>query len=82
MLGSVGLFAGFATTILLVVFTNASQIVHLAADVYQIDHLPLKLELVDILLVCMTTFVISAVSTLIPSRRAGRLLPIEILRYE
>lgn len=82
LLGSVGLIAGFVTTALLVAFANGSQLVHLAADVYQIDHLPLKLELPDILLVCVTTFAISTVSTLLPSRRAGRLLPIEILRYE
>jgi lipoprotein-releasing system permease protein len=82
LLGSVGLAAGLVATVLLVAFANGSQLVHLAADVYQIDYLPLKLELPDILLVCATTFVISTVSTFLPSRRAGRLLPIEILRYE
>jgi lipoprotein-releasing system permease protein len=82
LLGSLGLIAGFATTAVLVAFANGSELVHLAADVYQIDYLPLKLELADILLVAATTFTISTLSTLLPSRRAGRLLPIEILRYE
>ncbi len=73
---------GLIATLLLVAVANSTHLVHLAADVYQIDYLPLSLQFPDVLLVCATTLAISMISTIVPSRKAGKLLPAEILRYE
>jgi len=82
ILGSAGLGGGLIATFFLVTIANSTHLVHLAADVYQIDYLPLSLQYLDVLLVCVTTLAISIISTIVPSRRAGNLLPIEILRNE
>ncbi len=82
ILGGVGLGIGLIATLLLVAVANSTHLVHLAADVYQIDYLPLSLQFPDVLLVCATTLAISMISTIVPSRKAGKLLPAEILRYE
>jgi len=82
ILGSAGLGGGLIATFFLVTIANSTHLVHLAADVYQIDYLPLSLQYLDVLLVCVTTLAISIISTIAPSRRAGNLLPIEILRNE
>jgi|GEM_PF-2629213 len=82
ILGFSGLIMGIGTALILIALTNEFHLVRLAADVYQVDNLPLRLEIVDIVLVTLAVFVISVCATVAPARRAGRLLPIQILRYE
>ncbi len=82
VVGIVGLGSGLILAAALVVFANTTHLVDLAADVYQIDYLPLRLELMDVALVSLSAILVAVGSTVAPARRAGRLLPIEILRYE
>ena len=82
ILGLSGLVVGIGTALILIAVTNTFHLVHLAADVYQVDNLPLRLEVFDIALVSFVVLVISVCATVAPARRAGRLLPIQILRYE
>ena len=54
----------------------------LPGDVYYISHLPVKIQLQDILVVSLSAVMISFVATLYPSWQAARLNPSEALRYE
>jgi lipoprotein-releasing system permease protein len=82
LIGVVGTVAGSAFGLLLIWVQNTYQIIRFAGDVYQISYLPMKLTWSDFALIVGATLVISLLATLSPARRAGRLDPVEVLRYE
>ncbi|MBI1821906.1 MAG: lipoprotein-releasing ABC transporter permease subunit [Nitrospirae bacterium] len=54
----------------------------LPSDVYYISHIPVKVKGMDVLLVSLSAILISFGATLYPSLQAGKLKPVEALRYE
>jgi lipoprotein-releasing system permease protein len=54
----------------------------LPADVYYISSLPSQLQSQDVIVIAITAFVLSILSTLYPSWRAAQIKPAEALRYE
>ncbi|MCU0611526.1 MAG: ABC transporter permease [Candidatus Eisenbacteria bacterium] len=82
ILGMAGLAAGLLLATGLIALANGTNLVRLAADVYQIERLPLSIQALDLAVVSGTTLAVAVVCTLLPALRASRLLPIEILRYE
>src|SRR5438445_348721 len=81
-IGVTGTAAGAAAGLILIWAQNTYKVIRLAGDVYQIDHLPMKLTPSDFLLVVGSTLVLSFLATLFPARRAGALIPVDVLRYE
>ena len=82
LIGAVGTVAGSAFGLLLIWVQNSYKIIRFAGDVYQIDHLPMKLTGMDFALVVGATLLISFLATLSPARRAAGLHPVDVLRYE
>ena len=82
LIGLVGTVAGSAFGLLLIWVQNTYKIIRLAGDVYQISYLPMKLTGSDFAMIVGATLVISFLATLSPARRAARLDPVEVLRYE
>ena len=82
LIGLVGTVAGSAFGLALIWAQNTYKIIRLAGDVYQIDHLPMKLTGMDFALVVGATLLISFLATLSPARRAAGLHPVDVLRYE
>jgi lipoprotein-releasing system permease protein len=81
-IGVVGTVAGSIVGLTLIWLQNTFKLIRLAGDVYQIDHLPMKLSTGDFILIIGSTLVISLLATIIPARRAGALQPVDVLRYE
>ena len=81
-IGAAGFVLGGGLAVVLVFFANSVQLVHLAGDVYQIESLPLRLEWADFCLVAGSVILIAMLATVAPARRAARLMPVEVLRYE
>jgi lipoprotein-releasing system permease protein len=81
-IGLAGTIGGSLVGLGLMWVQNTYKIIRLAGDVYQIDHLPMKLTASDFLLVVSATLFISFLATLFPARRAGALAPADVLRYE
>jgi lipoprotein-releasing system permease protein len=81
-IGVVGTLAGSLVGLVLIWVQNTYKIIRLAGDVYQIDHLPMKLSPSDFLLVISATLLLSLLASVIPARRAGALAPVDVLRYE
>jgi lipoprotein-releasing system permease protein len=81
-IGLVGTVSGSAVGLLLIWVQNTFKIIRLAGDVYQIDHLPMKLSSGDFALIVGATLLLSFLATVFPARRAGALAPADVLRYE
>jgi lipoprotein-releasing system permease protein len=82
IIGVVGTLAGSAVGLTLIWVQNTYRIIRLAGDVYQIDYLPMKLAPMDFALVVGATLLLSFLATIFPARRAGALVPVDVLRYE
>lgn len=54
----------------------------LPGDVYYISSLPMRLHLIDVVLVTGSAFLITLLATLYPSWQAAKMEPVEGLRYE
>jgi len=81
-IGLVGTVSGSVVGLALIWLQNTFKIIRLAGDVYQIDHLPMKLTAGDFALVVGSTLALSFLATVFPARRAGSLAPVDVLRYE
>lgn len=82
LIGLVGTVAGSAFGLLLIWVQNTYKIIRLAGDVYQISYLPMKLTGSDFTMIVGATLIISFLATISPARRAARMDPVDVLRYE
>jgi lipoprotein-releasing system permease protein len=84
-----GMVIGFVGTLLgtvlggtLGLLINRFRLISLDPTVYFIDHLPVRLEVGDTLLMALLGFAVAALATLYPAWQASRLYPIEAIRGE
>lgn len=90
LVGSIGTVAGYGLGMLLVAYRNEFLRVMnrftgfelFPADIYGFGELPALIIPGDIMLICGSALVICTLGGLIPAWRAGRLKPVEALRYE
>ena len=73
-----GLFLGLGVSYLL----DRSGLIRIDPAVYFIDHLPVHVEVPDVVAVVLFSFLVAVVATLHPSRAASRLTPVEAIRHE
>jgi lipoprotein-releasing system permease protein len=50
--------------------------------VYFIDHLPVAMQLQDVISIIVASMAIAALATLYPSQQAANLYPVEAIRHE
>ncbi len=84
-----GLLIGFVGTILGLIggfslcgLLKRYQFIELPRDVYYISTLPVRMEIVDVVLTACAAIAICFLATFYPSRQAAKLQPAEALRYE
>jgi lipoprotein-releasing system permease protein len=90
IIGVIGVLAGLAIGILALTYRN--QFLHLMnrltgfelfpAKIYGFGELPAIISAHDVTVICISSFIICILGGVLPAIRAGRLKPVEALRYE
>ena len=76
----VGIFLGFSFGTFINFILAEYPLIHLAPQVYFIDHLPVSIRMKDYILIGITSLIICLLSTLIPALKAARFNPVEGIR--
>jgi lipoprotein-releasing system permease protein len=80
-LGMIGTFWGLAAGMGIAYILKETELIKLPKTIYYIDHLPVAIQLSDVLLICGSAVLISYLATIYPAARASALEPVEALRY-
>jgi len=81
VIGSIGTTLGVCLGFILCAVLKYYQFIELPGDVYYITTLPVKLELLDVVLIASAAMAISFLATLYPAMQASKLDPVEAIRY-
>ncbi|NLI99457.1 lipoprotein-releasing ABC transporter permease subunit [bacterium] len=82
LIGIVGTFLGTLFGVLVSWFVDHFKIIKLPSEVWYIDTVPVKVQLLDIVLIAAAALLISFIATIYPAFRAAKLDPVEAIRYE
>ncbi|MBA2302487.1 MAG: ABC transporter permease [Acidobacteria bacterium] len=82
VIGLIGTTAGAIAGWIVIYVADRYRLVRVPLDVYQISHVPFRLELADFVIVVISAIVICFIATIYPSRQAAKLDPAQALRYQ
>jgi lipoprotein-releasing system permease protein len=81
-IGLIGTGAGTILGLIVCWVFDTYRLIALPGEVYQISHLPFRVELSDVVIVVVSAILVCFAATLYPSRQAGRIDPAEALRNQ
>ena len=81
-IGASGTALGLALGLGLCELLRRYKFVKLPSDVYYISTLPVRVDPLDVAIICLAAVAVCFLGTLYPSRQGARLNPVEALRYE
>ena len=82
IIGLIGTLAGALAGTAVIYVADKYKLVTVPLDVYQISHVPFRLEATDFVVVVLSAIVICFLATIYPSRQAAKLDPAQALRYQ
>ncbi|WP_457639111.1 FtsX-like permease family protein [Persephonella sp.] len=82
LIGITGTVVGTLLGGSVIYFADTYQLIKLNPEVYMIEYLPLKISLLDVSAVFVSSLVICFISSIIPAYFASKDVPAEVLRYE
>ncbi len=81
-IGIVGTVLGTGLGLLVARTVDRGQIVRLDPTVYFIDHLPVQVDPLDLIIIVLASVTVATVATLYPAWQAASLNPVDAIRYE
>jgi lipoprotein-releasing system permease protein len=90
IIGVLGVLAGYGLGVLAIIYRNeflefmrwATGWELFPQSIYEFSQLPAIIDARDIAVICVSSFIICILGGVLPAIRAGRLKPVEALRYE
>lgn len=82
VVGIIGTITGFIIGFGLCWAQTKYHLLSLPGDVYFINSLPVKMELMDFILVGIISLLICLLAAIYPAKKASELIPVEAIRYE
>ena len=82
VIGLIGTALGATFGWIVIYIADRYKLVSVPLDVYQISHVPFRLEFMDFVVVVISAIVSCFVATIYPSRQAAKLDPAQALRYQ
>jgi lipoprotein-releasing system permease protein len=82
VIGVVGTALGLGLGLLLAYLIDTSGIIRINPEIYFIDHLPVHIQVFDVLAVAAISLLVALLATLPASRSAARLQPVDAIRHE
>jgi len=82
IIGVVGTALGYALGLGLALALEKYQFIKIPGDVYPMDHLPVRLDWPDMIIIGVTALALCFLATMYPARQAARLSPVEALRHD
>ena len=82
VIGSVGVGIGLVVGLAIAISVDQGQWIRINPSVYFIDHLPLHVEVLDVVIVVVVSLLLTVVATIHPSRAASRFEPVDAIRHE
>jgi lipoprotein-releasing system permease protein len=82
VIGVVGTTLGLAVGLGAAVAIDRGHFIKLDPGVYFIDHLPVRVQPLDVVWIVLASIAIAAAATLYPARQAARLYPVDAIREE
>lgn len=81
VIGFVGTTLGVCLGFILCKLLEKYKFIELPGDVYYISTLPVRLEVLDVVIIAAAAMMICFIATLYPARKASKLNPVEAIRY-
>ncbi|HCR05038.1 MAG TPA: hypothetical protein DIU18_07605 [Gemmatimonadetes bacterium] len=81
-IGLIGTGLGTLLGLLVCWLLATYEIIKIPPDVYFVDHLPIRLDVADVILIVVASMVVALAATIYPARQAARLQPVEAIRHE
>jgi lipoprotein-releasing system permease protein len=82
IIGAVGALIGETLGLILLLIQKKFSVISLPSDIYFISALPVEIRALDVLLIFLLGSLIGWIFSIYPAKRASRLDPVDIIRYE